>query len=273
MYAFVTANFIGRELGYSLPGWRVDDPVHPFLGGWDTCAAAVREAFSPEETYRERLGALLGPVRAAGFETIEFWSGHLNPLWATDRQIGVAREVVDGLGLRVVGFSGYIGASREYAERTCRIAAALGTPLLTGGGGAFFREERAAALGLLDRYGLRLAIENHPEHPTPEVLLAEVGGDAELVGVNLDTGWWATHGYDGVKAVGELGDRLFHVQLKDVAAVGTHHPTPFGTGVVPVQEVLDALDGYSGAISLEYLAADTDPIPPCRDFLSRAQGR
>ncbi|MFF2624709.1 sugar phosphate isomerase/epimerase family protein [Kitasatospora griseola] len=267
--AFATSNFIARELGYSLTGgWRQDDSAHPFLGGWAECAEAVRAAFAPVETYRARFGALLAEVREAGFEAVELWSGHLNPHWATDQHLAIACEVIDEHGLRVVGFHGYLGDSRDTARRACRITAALGAGLLTGGGGRFLDSHRADAVAMLRDHGIRLAIENHPEHAAPAQLLAEIGESADgTIGVNLDTGWWATHGQDPVEAITALSGHLLHVQLKDIAAPGTHHPAALGTGCVPVRDCLRALAaaGYRGAYSLEHLAADASPVAACRE--------
>ncbi|MGW4380155.1 sugar phosphate isomerase/epimerase family protein [Kitasatospora sp. NPDC004531] len=267
--AFPTANFIARERGYAqLGGWRQDDPAHPFLGGWAECAQAVRAAFAPAETYRERLGALLGEVRDAGFEAVELWSGHLDPHWATDQHLEAARELLAEHGLRAVGFHGYLGATRDTALRACRITAALGAGLLTGGGGRYLDAHRADAIAMLRDHGIRLAIENHPEHATPAQLLADVGESADgTIGVNLDTGWWATHRQDPAEAITALAGHLLHVQLKDIAAPGTHHPAPLGTGCVPVRDCLRALAAadYAGAYSLEHLTADTSPVAACRD--------
>jgi L-ribulose-5-phosphate 3-epimerase len=267
VFAFPTANFIARELGYGrLAGWRRDDPAHPFLGGWAECASAVRARFAPEEHYRQRLAELLDEVRRAGFDAVELWSGHLDPRWATDRQVETAHELLTARGIQVVGFHAHLGDSTDAAVRACRIAAALGTGLLTGGGGPVLHSDRDAAVSILADHGIRLAIENHPEHATPADLLAEVGDGADgVIGVNLDTGWWGTHGYDAVAAVDELAPHLMHVQLKDVTAAGAHDPCRLGEGCVPVAECLRALrgHGYAGAFSVEYLSAAADPAEVC----------
>ncbi|MEV7908419.1 sugar phosphate isomerase/epimerase family protein [Streptomyces anulatus] len=257
--ALATSSFVARELNGSPPGgWRRDDPAHPFLGGWAERAQAVLAWFAPEETYRERLDSLLGEVEAMGFGAVELWSGHLNPAWATDRQLSIARELLDRRGMRVVAFHGYLGQDTASAVRACQIAQALGTGLLSGGGGPLLDDDRATATAVLAEHGVRLAIENHPEHATPQALLAEVGDGADgLIGVNLDTGWWGTHGYDPVKAVAELADHLLHVQVKDVTEPGGHDPCRLGEGCVPVRDCLQALrgHGYAGAYALEHLPA------------------
>ena len=38
------------------------------------------------------------------------------------------------------------------------------------------------------------------------------------IGATVDTGWWATQGYDPARAIEELGEHVVHVHLKDVRA-------------------------------------------------------
>ena len=54
-------------------------------------------------------------------------------------------------------------------------------------------------------HGVRFGYENHPEKSPQEVL--ELIGDAEdVLGAAVDTGWWATQGYDPVQAIRDLRD-------------------------------------------------------------------
>ena len=62
----------------------------------------------------------------------------------------------------------------------------------------------------------------------------------DVLGATVDTGWWATQGYDPVRAIGELGERVLHVHLKDVHA-GEHVTCRWGEGIVPVRECVERL--------------------------------
>src|SRR4051812_30867154 len=64
------ANFVAREVGYSLPGdWTVSD--------WGNGDRAANEYFRPLESYRERLAALLQEIVQMGFTAIDLWTAHL----------------------------------------------------------------------------------------------------------------------------------------------------------------------------------------------------
>ena len=60
---------------------------------------------------------------------------------------------------------------------------------------------------MLAERGVRLAIENHPERTPGEVLAKIERGDGTL-GATVDTGWWATQGYDAARAIEELGEHV-----------------------------------------------------------------
>ena len=68
---FMTANYVAREAGYTMHAWGHGDRT-------------TNEAFSPIETYVERIDALLADIGALGFDTIDLWGAHLSPDWATD---------------------------------------------------------------------------------------------------------------------------------------------------------------------------------------------
>lgn len=108
--------------------------------------------------------------------------------------------------------------------------------------------------------GLALALENHADLRAHEIaeLLVDVG-DAAL-GVCLDTANAIRVGDDPLAAAELLGQRTIMCHLKDVAAIdsGTDSRTgprsvPYGEGVVPISEVLDALGagGFDGLVCVE----------------------
>jgi sugar phosphate isomerase/epimerase len=226
----MTANFVAREVGYDMHGWGHGD-------------RATNAAFRPLETYERKLDELLGDVRRLGFDTIDLWGAHLNPDWATDEHVRIARASLDRHGLRV--------ASVETIGSAAWIARGLGADLLVG----------PAAL---DGDGLRTAIENHDER-TPAELLAKATD-----GVCVDTGWWATQRYDPLRAIEELGDRIYHVHLKDVLAPGAHDTCRWGRGIVDVEACVRALQriGYRGALSIEHEPEHEDPSEDCRAMLA-----
>jgi L-ribulose-5-phosphate 3-epimerase len=239
--SFMSANYVAREVGYAMHGWGHGD-------------RATNEAFRPIETYAQRLDAILSDIRGLGFDAIDIWGAHLHPEWASDEQVSTAKELLVHHGLRVTSYAVWVG--NDLLQRACEIASALGAPVI--GGAAPVDDPRLPEL--LRANDLRLGIENHPER-TPQELLDKTGGH-ENVGACIDTGWWGTNGYDAPRAIEELGDRVFHVHLKDVLAEGEPHETcRWGEGIVDIEGCVRALQriGYTGAITVEHEPERFDP--------------
>jgi len=259
--ACVTANYVAREIGYRM------------TGGWLQGDEATQAFFRPLETFGARFGALLEEIRALGFSAIDLWLAHLSPEWATPEHIRLARTALEAREITVVSLAGGFGATPAAFERACQLARALEAPLL-GGGAPLLASDRAAALDLLRRYGLRLGIENHPE-PTPQALLAQIGGDSGgLVGATVDTGWFATQGYDAAQAIRELGPLVFSVHLKDIRAPGGHETVRYGQGCVPLRACVQALRaiGYGGPVSVEHEPEHHDPSEDVRASAALLRG-
>lgn len=237
----MSANYVARSLNYQM------------TAGWGQGETATNQFFKPLKTFPQRFEALLQEIQGLGYAALDLWLPHLNPAWATPDHIAAAQELLDSYGLSVVSLAGGFGRSPEELEATCELASALGTTIL-GGGTPLLSSDRELAIGLLQKYGLKLAIENHPEK-TPAEIQAKIGADETgSIGTAVDTGWYATQGYDAAQAIRQLGPAVLHVHLKDVRAVGAHETCRLGEGIVPVRECLKALADirYSGAISIEH---------------------
>ena len=240
--SFTTANFVARETGWAMRGWGHGD-------------RSTNERFAPLETYEQRFGDLCADVRALGFEAVDVWGAHLHPGWATDEHVAIARECLARHRLSVTTYAAWVGA--ETIERACRLAGGLGTDTI----GAGFSGDAEALVPSLRANGVRLAIENHPERSPDELLATMEGGDGTFA-ATVDTGWWATQGYDPVRAIEELGGHVVHVHLKDVLRAGEPHETcPWGDGIVDVEACVRALQraGYTGAYTVEHEPEDHDP--------------
>jgi L-ribulose-5-phosphate 3-epimerase len=96
-------------------------------------------------------------------------------------------------------------------------------------------------------------------------VLALIGDAEDVLGATVDTGWWATHGYDAVDALAELRERLFHVHLKDVERSGEHVTCLHGTGIVDIDRCVEVLvaSRYDGPLSVEHEPYDRDPVSEC----------
>jgi L-ribulose-5-phosphate 3-epimerase len=252
--SFMTANFVARELGWRLPDWGAGD-------------RATNDAFRPIETYPERLAAVLDAARDLGFRSVDLWDAHLSARWATDEHLAVAAQLLRERELGVASLAGWFGEDLDTFAVHCRIASAVGAPVL-GGRTSLLGSDRSGMLSLLEEHDLQFGLENHPE-PTPVEVLERIGPDdgGGRIGATVDTGWFATRGYDAARAITELGTRVVHVHLKDVAHAGEPHRTAaYGAGVVPLRACVDALRaiGYSGAISIEHEPDEGDPSEDVR---------
>ena len=73
-----------------------------------------------------------------------------------------------------------------------------------------------------------------------EILLGET--DPSLVKLELDLYWARYAGLDPASLLGELGDRVSLVHLKDMASDAERSDVPVGTGAMPWTELLEAAD-------------------------------
>jgi L-ribulose-5-phosphate 3-epimerase len=246
----MSANYVARETGWAMHGWGHGDR---------TTNDAYRADFEPN------FDGLLRDVRALGFEAIDIWGAHLNVDWATEEQVATARRLLDEHGLAIGSYQVWVGPRN--LERACDIAAALGSPSLSGN----VPTEDPRLEGLLHDRGLRFALENHPERTPAEVL----GKLPPFAGVCVDTGWFGTHSYSAAQALEELGDRVFHVHLKDVLAPGEPHETcRWGEGIVDIEGCVRVLQrtGYDGTIVVEHEPETCDPSDDVRAMREQLEG-
>lgn len=259
--SFMSANYVARELGYG----GADD--------WGPFDDATNAAFEPVESFGARLNALLATIAAAGFDAIDLWTAHLNWRWATPEHVRIARDALDRHRLRVVSLAGNFGATPSELASACRLANALEVDLL-GGMGDVLRLDRPSTESVLHEHGVRFAYENHPEK-TPQDVLTLIGDAEDVLGAAIDTGWWATQGYDPVQAIKDLRGRLFYVHLKDVERPDAHVTCMHGTGCANISGCVDELlaSGYQGALSIEHEPYDRDPTDECVRMRKLLQAR
>jgi L-ribulose-5-phosphate 3-epimerase len=253
--SFTTANYVARETGWAMHGWGHGD-------------RATNDHFAPIKTYEVRLGAVLAEIASLGFDAVDIWGAHLSPDWATEEHVKHARWLLDSHGLHVASYAAWVRPSN--VETVCELAIGIGTELI----GAGMSGDPAKVAPLLGKYGVRLAIENHPEKTPAEVLAKVAAGDGTMA-ATVDTGWWATQGYDPARAIEELGEHVVHVHLKDVRAVGEPHETcPWGEGIVDVEACVRALQriGYAGALTIEHEPEDHDPGEEIKAMLQTLKG-
>jgi sugar phosphate isomerase/epimerase len=204
------------------------------MHGWGHGDRLTNEAFRPLETYGERIDALLADVAGLGFRWVDVWGAHLGADWATDEHVELLNEALARHGLRVASYAAWVGP--DTVRRACELTRALDSDLIGAGCSG-----DAASLAPVLRAG--------------------------TLATTVDTGWWATQGYDPVAAIRELGPHVAHVHLKDVLAVGEPHETcPWGQGLVDVEACVRELQrlGYTGPLTVEHEPEDHDPSDEIR---------
>jgi len=250
---FITANFVAREIGYQMTeGWMQGD-------------SATQDAFRPVETFALRFDTLLGEIQHLGFEAIDLWLAHLHWSWCTESQIADARKLLKERNLRLFSLAGNPGETPGELARACRLAAALKAPVLAGGMG-WLSEKTDEAVAILREHGVRLALENHQEKTPDEIRRKIPDGAEDVVGIALDTGWFATRGYSPGRAIRELREFLITVHLKDIVAEGAHETCTLGDGIANIPDCVAAIHeiGYTGPIGIEHEPESFDPTGDVR---------
>jgi sugar phosphate isomerase/epimerase len=239
----VTASYVADPLGY--PG-AID---------WGL-ASEMMKAAPMIETIAGMLDRL-APAKLDGLELYypHIWPGNVTPVLASEIRRGLAAR-----GMVCCACAGGVvdPASDAYgAEELFQTAQLLHAPMIAGH--AHF-PDIGPLTELCQRYGVHVAYENGGE-PDAAAIIDAIHGGNEWVGANIDTGNMAAQGGDPVRAIRQLGERILHVHLKDVAAVGGHDCVAIGAGIVDVPGVMQALRelAYDGWLSIEIETGDHDP--------------
>jgi sugar phosphate isomerase/epimerase len=132
---------------------------------------------------------------------------------------------------------------------------------------------------LVEEYGIRIAIHNHgPGHRYDKIesVVNAVKDHHKLVGACVDCGHFLRSDEDPVKAIRELGPRVYGVHLKDDVAKGkASKNVVIGSGELDVVGVFKALRAIKfpadGCLSLEYEAKPENPIEDMRACIAVAK--
>jgi L-ribulose-5-phosphate 3-epimerase len=251
--ALNSASLFAREVDYSIAG----DIVGP---AWLIASRATEKYFRRNDTFPVRFGELLDEVERLGFDHLALWCSQLHWRWASEQQVEAAVEALASRGLTVVSLAGSFGDTIVELEAACRLATALGCTIL-GGRTSLLDTDPRAMEKVLEQQGVVFAYENHPEKTAAETLKRLGDCDPRWVAVDIDTGWFGTHGFDAAEAISIIGNRVHAIDLKDVTEPGIHKTCRFGDGVVPLQACVRELVrlGYQGPICVEHNAGGHDP--------------
>jgi inosose dehydratase len=221
---------------------------------WEAAAAAATE------TTVGFLRSVLRRLEGAPIDGFEIWFGHAPPGTITPAVASETLHLLGKHGLRVAACAGSPGDPRRDpigSDAAFRTALLLDADVIAGDFGAkAIRPLMASA----ERYGVRVAYENHPESEGSAVA-TRIEGGGDLVGLALDTGSYVQKGGDPVRLIEEFGPRVVHVHLRDVPSRGVDTSVPLGAGIVDLEAVLRSLTrhGYEGWLSLEIPLEHEDP--------------
>lgn len=142
--------------------------------------------------------------------------------------------------------------SNQQLRQDIDAAAALGAPIVRFFPGPTPPPDDSAAWARAQQvvdyaaaHNITIALENYAR--TPGGTLAEVQGAltqlaSPALRTNLDMGNYPNHGQDVVEAINALSDQIIAAHLKDKTNNPDEPPAPLGAGVLPLAEILDALD-------------------------------
>ena len=140
-------------------------------------------------------------------------------------------------------------------------------------------ENMKAVEALVKEYDIRIAIHNHgPEDkhfPTPQSVLDVVRKLDKRCGLCMDVGHSARTGIDVVKTIGEAGDRLFDMHVKDLLDLSKKESQcDIGDGAMPFPRIFKQLKkmGYTGCVNMEYEINGKDPMLGMLRSLSYERG-
>ncbi|HEY0075138.1 MAG TPA: sugar phosphate isomerase/epimerase family protein [Abditibacteriaceae bacterium] len=237
--AFNTANLVARVTDYKFE-----------LKNWGAQATKTVEQ-TDEMAFRD----ICREIKAAGYNAVELWEAHIDPLVMNGERAQIWKQVLDENGLQIVA---YAGGVRPESIEVCRL---LGIPQICGG----LRIPLDEATKLCRESGIAFNYENHPEKSVEEIL-AKIEGGNDVIGLAVDTGWLGTQGVDAPQAIRALSSRVRHVHVKDVKAPGGHETCLLGQGVVDIPGVFAALKemGYDGWYSWEDEPEDRNPMDSAR---------
>ncbi len=216
-------------------------------------------------------------IEGMGLHHAEFYSKHLDPK-ASDGQIEETKKLLEKAEIKLVshgvtGFTKNHDANRQVFE----FARKAGIRNITA-------NPQPDSFDSLDKlvaeFEIRIAIHNHGPgalYDSIESVQKAIHDRHKLIGACVDTGHFIRSGEDPVKAVLELGDRVYGVHVKDDEYKGDKrtHNVVIGKANLDVVGLFKALKKIKfpadGGLSLEYEANMQNPIDDMKQCLAVAR--
>ena len=215
-------------------------------------------------------------IQGMGLHFVEFYGKHLDPA-ASDEQIAQTLKLLKDaeITLRGHGVHGF-SKNHEANLKLFQFAKKAGVKVITADPtpDSFDSLDR-----LVDDFDIRIAIHNHgPGHRYDKIesVVKAVEGHHKWIGACVDTGHFLRSGEDPVKAVRDLGPRVFAAHIKDDVELGRGSKNVvIGKGKLDVVGLFQALREIKfpadGSLSLEYEANPDNPIDEMKACLAVAK--
>ena len=259
------------------------------LARWGWAAAAAGKAASSKvgglqigvQSYTFRkftLERMLDAMRAVGLDSVELWTGHLDPAKDDEAAFKAARGKLDAAGIKVSAYCVNFqpDVSDALLDKAFKGAGLLGTRLMT-------TSTEKAVVPKIDtwaqKYGVTVGLHNHwlkdswfhgneqQNFGGPADFEEGLAGRSKHIAINLDAGHFSAAGYDPVAFFEQHHDRIVSLHVKDRAADAQHSYTRFGKGATPIAALMKACRkvGFKYAVNLEYEIEEDDPTEAVRD--------
>lgn len=251
-----------------LPRLWAADPANPF-GDWPIGVQSYSlRKFNFVEAVRH--------IQGMGVHYVELFRNHL-AVEASDAEIAEAKSLLAKaeIKLNAHGVSSF-GKDHEANRKVFAFAKRAGIRNITA-------NPTPDAFDSLDKlvaeYDIRICIHNHGPgalYDSIESVKKAVAGRHKWIGACVDTGHFIRSNEDPVKAIRELGPRVFAVHMKDDRYQDKRsHNVVIGKGHLDVAGVFRALKQIhfpaDGSISLEYEANPDNPIEDMKECLAVAR--
>ena len=221
--------------------------------------------------------AAIRHIHGMGVHYVEMFGKHLDPN-ASDEKIAETLKLLKEADIKLQGH-GVHGFTKDHEanKKLFEFAKKAGVKVITA-------DPTPDSFDSLDKlvaeYDIRIAIHNHGPgsryHKIADTAKA-VEGRHKWVGACVDTGHYIRSGEDPVKAVLELGPRVFAAHIKDekVANTAASDNVIIGKGHLDVVGLFKALKKVQfpaiGSLSLEYEANPKNPVDEMKACLEVAK--
>jgi len=225
-------------------------------------------------------GEVIEKIKACGLKAVELCGVHAN---FQDRTTfaGVIKTYRDA-GVEIVSMGVIRFANDEKTERNClEFAKAAGCRYVAVDFALNTMPECLAdAEKLAEEYDVKLAIHNHGGRHwlgSSAIIERVFGKCGKRIGLCLDTAWCLDSGEDPVKLVGQFGERLYGLHIKDFVFDRARKPKDVvvGTGNLDLAKLNEALKkvNFGGYAVLEYEGDVENPAPAVTECVKAVRAK